>query len=298
MQPGPEEWQMVDEQVFREEIRSLKALIRDDPAIRARYDLDGDGEISGSEWDQAVTALRAELERHPHSGAEAARAVFETVRTSSGLTSNRPSLANCREVIVKQRVEKREIFYGYECSNRYVFIDPDSGEEMGGADESSGGFGGFLCRAFLGPARPLGLAITDPAQGVWMEARRPFSPLGFVKPPTLTVNWNHGMLGTVTRIWPLVLRRRYRVSVANDFGSDLIVDGSLFKPWTFPILKNGRSAGFIQKKWSGVGRELFTDADNFLVRFDDPDLDVGERRLLVAAALAIDYDFFEKSPGD
>jgi len=289
---------MIDEQVFREEVRNLKALIRDDPGVRARYDSDGDGEISGTEWDQAVAALRAELERNPLAGAEATQAVFENVRSPADVASDRPSLASCREIVVKQRVEKQEIFYGYECSNRYVFIDPSSGDELGGADESSGGFGGFLCRALLGPARPLNLDITDPGQGVWMEARRAFSPLGFVKPPTLTVNWNQGLLGTVTRIWPLVLRRRYRLSVADRFGSDLVVDGSLFQPWTFPVLKNGRTVGCIQKKWSGIGRELFTDADNFLVRFDDPELDPTERRLIVAAALAIDYDFFEKSPGD
>jgi hypothetical protein len=289
---------MIDEQVFRDEVRNLKTLIRDNPEVQAKYDLDGDGEISGTEWDQAVEALRTELERNPLAGNEAAQAVFENVRSGDPIATGRPSLATCREVVVRQRVEKREIFYGYECSNRYVFIDPSCGDELGGADESSGGFGGFLCRTFLGPARPLNLDITDPGQGIWMEAKRPFNPLGFVKPPTLTVNWNHGMLGTVTRIWPLVFRRRYRVSVANQFGSNLVIDGSLFRPWTFPILKNGRAAGQIQKKWSGVGRELFTDADNFLVRFDDPGLDAAERRLLIAAALAIDYDFFERSPND
>ena len=42
---------MVDENVFREELRNLKGLIRNDPVMAARYDLDGNGEISGEEWD-------------------------------------------------------------------------------------------------------------------------------------------------------------------------------------------------------------------------------------------------------
>ena len=63
---------MIDEQIFREEVRNLKALIRNDPAVQARYDVDGDGEISGAAWDQAVADLRAELERHTQAQPQAA----------------------------------------------------------------------------------------------------------------------------------------------------------------------------------------------------------------------------------
>ena len=287
---------MVDENVFREELRNLKGLIRNDPVVAARYDLDGNGEISGEEWDQAVAGLREALERQPTATGQAAEAVFESARSTTDLSSDRPSLANCSEVVVKQRLEKIEVFGGYECSNRYLFYDPHTGIEIGGADESSGGVGGFLSRTFLGPARPLNIEMTDPGGGVWLEARRPFSLLAFVKPPTLVIHSNEGLLGTVTRIWPLVLRRRYRICVANRFDSDLVIDGSLFRPWNFPVEKNGRPVASIQKKWSGAGRELFSDADTFLVRFEDPGLDAAERRLLVAASIAIDYDFFETSP--
>ena len=288
---------MVDDRVFREELRNLKGLIRNDPTVATRYDLDGDGEISGHEWEQAVAGLREALENRHEGSGQAAEAVFESVRSSTNASSSdRPSLANCGEVVVKQRVERLEVFGGYECSNRYLFFDPHTGIEIGGADESTGGVGGFLSRAFLGPARPLNIDMTDPAQGVWLQARRPFSLLGFVKPPTMAIHSNEGLLGTVTRIWPLVLRRRYRICVANRFDSELMIEGSLFRPWSFPVEKNGRPVGCIQKKWSGAGRELFTDADTFLVRFEDPGLDAAERRLLVAAAIAIDFDFFETSP--
>jgi hypothetical protein len=286
---------MVDEHVFREELRNLKGLIRNDPAIAARYDLDGDGEISGEEWDRAVAGLREALNNRPVGTGQAAEAVFESVRATTA-ASDRPSLATCREVVVKQRVERMEVLAGYECSNRYLFYDKQSGVEIGGADESSGGVGGFLSRAFLGPARPLNIDMTDPGQGAWLEARRPFKLLAFVAPPTMAVHSNDGLLGTVTRVWPLVLRRRYRISVANQFDGGLTIDGSLFRPWSFPVEKNGRPVACIQKKWSGAGRELFTDADTFLVRFEDPGLNAAERRLLVAASIAIDFDFFERSP--
>ena len=215
---------MVDEQAFREELRNLKGLIRSDPAVAARYDLDGDGEICGAEWDRAVAGLREALEQQPQATGQLAEAIFESVQSANATPSDRPSLANCNEVVVKQRVERMEVFAGYECSNRYLFYDKQTGIEIGGADESSGGVGGFMSRAFLGPARPLNIDMTDPGQGVWLEARRPFSLLAFIKPPTMVIHSNEGLLGTVTRIWPLVLRRRYRISVANQFDSGLTID--------------------------------------------------------------------------
>ena len=96
------------------------------------------------------------------------------------------------------------------------------------------------------------------------------------------------------RIWPLVLCRRYRIRVSR--GPAMMIDGSLFRPWTFPVRKSGREVARIEKKWSGVGRELLSDADTFMVRFLDPSLGAAERRLLIAAALVVDFDFFESDP--
>jgi hypothetical protein len=287
---------MIDAQVLREEIRNLKRLIRDDPAVRARYDVDGDGEISGEEWEKAVQLLRQELERNAVQPAAASLAAFEAVRGTHAPSAGTSPLLSCPEILVKQQVELREAVFGYETSNSYVFRDLTTGAELGGADEASGGFGGFLARQFLGPGRPLNLAITESSGGVWTEGKRPFSLIAFIKPPTMTVTWGQGPLGTIRRIWPLLIRRRYEIRVANKAGPGLLIDGTLFHPWTFPVMKRGRQVACILKKWSGLGREMFTDADNFLVRFEDPGLSVAERRLLLAAALAIDFDFFESKP--
>jgi uncharacterized protein YxjI len=78
---------------------------------------------------------------------------------------------------------------------------------------------------------------------------------------------------------------------------DLRIEGTLLHPWTFPVKKGDRQVACILKKWSGIGKEAFTDADTFLVRFEDAGLSENERRLLVMAALAIDFDFFEKKAG-
>ena len=49
-----------------------------------------------------------------------------------------------------------------------------------------------------------------------------------------------------------------------------------------------------KKQWSGLLKEAFTRADTFTISFDDPGLSLIERKLILAAAIAIDIDYFEQ----
>lgn len=69
-----------------------------------------------------------------------------------------------------------------------------------------------------------------------------------------------------------------------------------WKGWNFKFLaSDGAELGTVTKKWAGVGKELFTSADNYVIA-------LGEGRkippetasLLLAAGLAIDVVFKEK----
>ena len=286
----------MDEKQFRQEVRDLKARIHQDPAVRAQYDLNDDGRISPEEWDQAVSGLRQQLERQ--SRVPQARPVVEGIPEEPLVDAGAPSLINCREIIVRQAVEHVEAFTGIETTNRYVFIDSATGTDLGGCEEDAGDVGTFFIRQVLGSARPLNLSITDASRGIWMEGKRPFSFIGFIKPPMMSVSWNQGLLGTVQRVWPLIIKRRYELRLANQPGPCLTIQGNLLRPWSFPVKRAGRQVGTILKKWSGVGKEIFTDADNFMIQVQDDSLSEDERRLLVAAALAIDFDFFEKGGND
>lgn len=63
-----------------------------------------------------------------------------------------------------------------------------------------------------------------------------------------------------------------------------------WKGWDFKFLsKSGREIGSVTKKWAGLGKELFTSADNYVISLADgagahPDLSA----LLLAAGLSID----------
>jgi uncharacterized protein YxjI len=62
-----------------------------------------------------------------------------------------------------------------------------------------------------------------------------------------------------------------------------------WRAWDFAILDtNEREIGRISKKWAGVGKELFTTADNYMFEVSGQDLSPTLRRLMLAAAAAID----------
>jgi uncharacterized protein YxjI len=69
-----------------------------------------------------------------------------------------------------------------------------------------------------------------------------------------------------------------------------------WKGWNFRFLNaDGKEIGLVTKKWSGIGKELFTSADNYLISISD----LGKEQtaygaLLLAAGIAIDTVFKEK----
>jgi uncharacterized protein YxjI len=76
-------------------------------------------------------------------------------------------------------------------------------------------------------------------------------------------------------------------NVGQQFGD---VKGD-WKGWNFQILSaGGRELGVVTKKWAGIGKELFTTADNYMISITEP----GHAGLLLAAGLAIDIVFKEK----
>jgi len=70
-----------------------------------------------------------------------------------------------------------------------------------------------------------------------------------------------------------------------------------WKGWDFKFLtKDGREIGSVTKKWAGLGKELFTSADNYMISLTDvPSGNTAASTLLLAAGLAIDVVFKEKN---
>ena len=88
-----------------------------------------------------------------------------------------------------------------------------------------------------------------------------------------------------------VLRRIY--SVLDSSGEEVFqLFGPILHPWTFQIKNDGIEYGKITKKWSGLLKEGFTDADNFGVMFP-AEWDVKLKALFLGAVFLIDFVHFE-----
>jgi uncharacterized protein YxjI len=65
-----------------------------------------------------------------------------------------------------------------------------------------------------------------------------------------------------------------------------------WKGWNFRLLDaTGREMGIVTKKWAGFGKELFTNADQYVIELKETG---AGNALILAAALAIDIVFKEQ----
>ncbi len=191
---------------------------------------------------------------------------------------------------VRQRKKWLEILFSLEMKNEYDVFDQTQRPVLHVREEGSG-FLSFLKRVFLGPARPFTASVTDPSGSeVWMQLRRPFRFIFH----RLEVHGADGtLLGGIRKKWSWI-RRIY--DIENGRG-EIVAElfGPILKPWTFEIRVRGQPRGAIRKRWSGWGKELFTDADNFGVELANLDRDL--KMLAFAATVLIDVVHFERSKG-
>ncbi|MCA6523953.1 MAG: phospholipid scramblase-related protein [Pseudanabaena sp.] len=196
------------------------------------------------------------------------------------------ALAQANAIYVRQKFEIAEIF-GFETRNRYQ-IQTEDGQQFGYCAEPKVGFGDAIMRQFFGHWRVFNIVGTDMDNQQVFRAHHPFRwffqrldvfgagdrPVGSLQQRFVWLNKKFDFLDT---------RGRVIMTMTSPF----------WKIWTFPIQKNGRDVSIIEKKWSGLSKEIFTDADNFRVRFTDGKLTADERLLLLAGAVFIDLLYFE-----
>lgn len=196
------------------------------------------------------------------------------------------TLAQANAIYVRQKFEIAEIF-DFETRNRYQ-IQTEDGQQFGYCAEPKVGFGDAIMRQFFGHWRVFNIVGTNMDNRQVFRAHHPFRwffqrldvfgagdrPVGSLQQRFAWLNKKFDFLDT---------RGRVIMTMTSPF----------WKIWTFPIQKNGRDVSIIEKKWSGLSKEIFTDADNFRVRFIDGKLTADERLLLLAGAVFTDLLYFE-----
>lgn len=186
-------------------------------------------------------------------------------------------------LVISQKKEWGEILTAFETKNKYAILD-ESGNELYFAAEDSGS---TILRWFLKALRPFTITILNVDGQVVLKVKRPFRFYFH----HIEVSDNMGQsLGTIERRFS-VLRRIY--AVIDSSGKEIYqLFGPLLKPWTFHIKNEGQEYGKITKKWSGLLKEGFTDADNFALIFP-VEWDIKLKSLFLGAVFLIDFVHFE-----
>lgn len=191
------------------------------------------------------------------------------------------------QLIIQQRYEGAELL-GFETRNKYEILDSNR-NSFGFAAEQQKGVFNFLARQFLGHWRAFEIFFFDPQRRHVMTACHPFR-FFFQR---LEVQDAHGrFLGVIQQRFSLLSKR---FDVKDSSGHPLFqIASPLWRLWTFPFFRNDQQLAIVSKKWSGLLSEGFTDKDNFHVDFLDENLKTDERSLILASAMFIDLQYFER----
>jgi uncharacterized protein YxjI len=187
---------------------------------------------------------------------------------------------------VRQKKKWLEILLSFEARNSYEVFD-ERGVASLSVREQGNGFLALLKRIFLGPYRPFEVRVCELSGRALLTLHRPFR---FFFHRLEVRDADGRSIGAIQKKWSW-LRRIYDIEGA---GQPVQLFGPILRPWTFEIRIGERVVGTIQKRWSGLAKEMFTDADNFgadVSQVADPAL----KALACAALVLIDIVHFENS---
>jgi uncharacterized protein YxjI len=175
--------------------------------------------------------------------------------------------------------------------DRYDILDPTSGLAIGFAKERVGAFTHLLRLVLNKRLLPTKVEVRETEAGpVVLTIRR---KAALFRPTVTVTDSNDREIG------------RFKAKLFSLGGGFHVFDAldnrvaeikGDWKGWNFRFLtSDGAEIGTVTKKWAGLGRELFTSADNYMIALDGGRTFTKETAaLLLAAGLAIDIVYKEK----
>jgi len=198
---------------------------------------------------------------------------------------------------MKQKVEVFEAIVGFERQNQYNVQD-SLGNALYSAKEDTD----CCTRNFCGPGRPFDIVVKDHQDRHVIHLNRPlrcqscFFPCFLQK---LDVSSPPGtIVGTVEQEWSII---KPRFCICDQDGNVVLKIVGPICTWSicgadveFKVTSADETTelGRISKRWSGLIKEAFTEADNFGISFPR-DLDIRCKATLLGAAFLIDYMYFQ-----
>lgn len=208
-------------------------------------------------------------------------------------------LATVDQLLVQQKVELLEAITGFETNNKFI-VKNSLGQKLFWAVEDND----CCTRMCCGAMRKFHLQVFDIHQNEVLHVKRPAACSSCCFPccclQSIQVEAPPGsLIGTIAQVWSVV---QSHFAIKNAIGDVVMhIHGPICtysmcgNDVEFKVVSlNGNEVGKISKQWSGLARELFTDADFFGISFPI-DLDVQMKAVMLGACFLIDAMFFEKS---
>ncbi|MBI5835070.1 MAG: oxidoreductase [Armatimonadetes bacterium] len=193
-------------------------------------------------------------------------------------------LLSRRQFFVRERVALVRL------TDVYDILDPVSQETVGVAQEDLP-FLSKLLRLFVNKLLLPTLVNVREAEGAppVLSLRK---KMGFFRQTVIVSDGQGGHLGTFrSKLWSI----GGGFWVLDASGQQVAEVKGDWKGWNFRFVNGaGQELGTVTKKWAGIGKELFTSADNYIIALSDSIQQTDQQAgLLLAAGLAIDTVFKE-----
>ncbi|MCP3978615.1 MAG: hypothetical protein GY716_04675 [bacterium] len=307
---------MPDSNRLRQELRRIRELIAADPAILARFDMDGNGEIDGHEWEQVRRLVTIRLERQVQEEAErrqmtdalgeegqvgpgagsssdaavggVAQGIYEQdLHAEASPAASAGAIGDLRQVVLRQEGGAKQLFGGM-FRREYSILGPD-GSPIGTVKQRENEMLQNMTNRDIFSVPDLHFDIFDSLGGERWEFQREEGlareRIGIFDERGLMVAWTAWRFSLV---W-----RKYEVCSCTGTGRRLIVQNQLLKPWTLAVLSGDQTVGRIERGFSGLGGLL--SGGNQMRLVVEPDAaDAPLMWALIAAALLNDLANEEK----
>ncbi len=221
---------------------------------------------------------------------QSAPAGFVSSSTGGGTAATELNLTAHKEVFITQKFEIMEML-SVETRNRYRISDA-ADRPIGYAAEEQTGVLGFILRQIFGHWRSFEIHFYNNDRQEVLHAVHPFR---FYFSRLDVFNAKQQLIGAIQKQFSIFSKK---FTIEDGRGATVMeVSSPLWKLWTFPFTHNGETVASVNKKWSGLLSEAFTDRDNFQVEFNSKDLGNDARSVILAAAIYVDLTYFEKKGG-
>ncbi len=190
------------------------------------------------------------------------------------------SLLNKNLYLIKEHIGM------FKAANNFDIYDPETSDIIMNCREDNLGFFTKMFRfTKYKMMTPFHVEITTDKGQPILSIKRGSSFFGFK--PVIVYDEKGNELGKLVR------KFRFggaKLEITDSKNNNLCTLKGNLLGWDFKISKDEVELASISKKWAGIGKELFTSADNYILEINDTvNKDSELRPLIVSAVLCIDF---------